>query len=181
MFFSYQRRLIFILYLIAASRSQTAVLGSQSFISLSELGREFFPTDEQAVFILKKNTNSITTCAQICLSVTGCRTLNFDTGTKLCRLYEGDIDATGSIIASRSVQSLVGSIKLTAEDFSNQGRPCSFCEDNRYLTCVNSTCQCQSHTFFNGTICQSQKLTGAGCTNDIHCRNDINLTCLPNM
>jgi hypothetical protein len=72
-------------------------------------------------------------------------------------------------------------MKLLAEDFLDYGRSCSYCEESRYLTCMNSSCQCQLHTYFDGSICRTQKLNGSGSTSDIECRNDLNLTCLSNM
>ena len=85
----------------------------------------------------------------------------------------------GSIIASSSSQSRVGSIKVRSEQFIYRGQPCSFCQGSRYLTCMNNTCQCPAHTFFDGTLCQSQKLLGADCNNNTECRLDQNYTCLP--
>ncbi|CAF4439063.1 unnamed protein product, partial [Adineta steineri] len=46
--------------------------------------------------------------------------------SKRCRLYEGDIDNTGSIINSQSIQSVVGTIRLITDDFIDYGRPCNF-------------------------------------------------------
>jgi hypothetical protein len=86
----------------------------------------------------------------------------------------------GSIITSSSSLSRVGTIDLYPEQFTDHGQPCSFCQESRYLTCINSTCQCLTHTFFDGSICQSQKLLGANCTNNIECRLDLNYTCLSN-
>ncbi|CAF1470046.1 unnamed protein product, partial [Adineta steineri] len=153
----------------------------QSFIDLSQLGLEFIPVDENLLLLVDINADSIMICSKICFSNIYCRTFNFNIQSKRCRLYEGDIENTGSIINSQSIQSVVGTIKLTIDDFIDYGRPCSFCENKPYLICMNFTCQCQSHSFFNGSICQSQKFIGGLCTNDIQCRNDINLTCLSTM
>ncbi|CAF4218468.1 unnamed protein product, partial [Rotaria sordida] len=78
-----------------------------------------------------------------------------------------------------SSHSYIGIIELSPEHFANQGRPCLFCENSRYLTCINSTCQCQPNTYFNGLMCQSKKLLGAKCNNGTECRLDRNYTCLP--
>ncbi|CAF1471904.1 unnamed protein product, partial [Adineta steineri] len=153
----------------------------QSFIDLSQLGLEFIPVDENLLLLVDINADSIMICSKICFSNIYCRTFNFNIQSKRCRLYEGDIENTGSIINSQSIQSVVGTIKLTIDDFIDYGRPCSFCENKPYLICMNFTCQCQSHSFFNGSMCQSQKFIEGLCTNDIQCRNDINLTCLSTM
>jgi hypothetical protein len=148
---------------------------------LSNIGLEFSPFDEDALLLLETNSNSIPICAQTCYMMARCRTFNFDIQTKRCRLYEGDVDSTGIIAASLSPQSICGSIQLTVNDFADYGRACSSCEGSRYLTCINSTWQCQLHTYFNGSICVSQKVNGGECTDDIQCRHDLNLTCQSNM
>ncbi|CAF0780857.1 unnamed protein product [Adineta steineri] len=153
----------------------------QAFIDLSNVGLEFSPFDEQALLLSETTTDLVVNCAQICLTIVECRIFNFDIQTKHCRLYEGDIDTTGSIITSVSSQSICGSFQMTMNDFVDYGRPCSMCDHNRYLICINSSCQCQSHTYFDGSICRSQKLNGARCGSDVECRNDINLTCLMNI
>ncbi|CAF0894873.1 unnamed protein product [Adineta steineri] len=116
----------------------------------------------------------------MCEMIARCRTFNYDIQIKHCRLYQGDIDSTGEVVPSVSSQSVCGSIKLIMENFADYGGPCSICDGSRYLTCINLTCQCQPNTFFNGSMCRSQKLIGGGCTSDNQCRNDLNLKCLLN-
>ena len=87
----------------------------------------------------------------------------------------------GSIIVSSFNKSRVGSIKLNSNHFTNRGQSCSLCQGSRYLTCINGTCQCPTHTYFDGSICQSQKLIGGNCNNSMECRTDLNYTCLPRM
>ena len=142
---------------------------------------EFIPFNQQVIFLFQTNINSLLKCAQTCYTNNLCRTFNYDYQTKLCRLYEGDINSTGVINSSLSIQSICGSINLVDKDFIDYERSCSYCQNSRYLTCRNDRCQCQSHTYYDGSICRSQKLNGSECTNDIECRNDLNLTCLFNM
>lgn len=158
----------------------SADIWQSAYMDLSNKGFEFSPYDQQAL-LLFDITQSVSICAQKCFTMTRCRTFNFDLQTKHCRLYEGDQDTTGSVVAALSPESICGSIKLNVKDFLDYGRSCSYCENNRYLTCINSTCQCQLHTYFDGSICRSQKLNGSGCTNNIECRNDMNLICLSNI
>ena len=153
----------------------------QSFVHLSNIGFEFIPTDQQAVLLSDANANTRIFCTQMCYSQTLCRTFNYDVQSKRCRLYESEIDGSGSIVSALSSQALIGSIVMTEEDFSSRGQVCSACENSRYLICINSTCQCQPHTFFNGTVCRSQKLSNGSCTSDSQCRQDLNLRCLSNM
>jgi hypothetical protein len=122
---------------------------------------------------------SVSSCAQLCHSTAPCRIFDLDDQSHRCRIFEGNIATMGSIVASSSSQSYVGSIQLNADQFVYHGQPCSSCPGSRYLTCVNSTCQCQPHTYFDGSICQSQTLLGSGCSNNTECRSDLNYTCLP--
>ncbi|CAF3674483.1 unnamed protein product, partial [Adineta steineri] len=125
------------------------------------------------------NTKSLFSCAQTCHSNGNCRIFDFDDQSLLCRLFQGNIITMGSIVPSSSSQSRVGSRKYNAEQFINHGQSCSLCEGSRYMRCINNTCHCEIHTYFDGTICQSQKLLGDVCMNSTECRSDLNYTCLP--
>jgi hypothetical protein len=155
--------------------------GWQSSTNLSSNGFEFSPVDQQALLLASTTANSIFSCTQQCHTMTQCRIFDFDGQSNRCRLLEGNIATMGSIVVSASSQSRVGSIKLRSEQFVNLGQPCSSCLGSRYLTCANNTCQCPAHTYFDGSICQSQKLLGDDCGNNTECRNDLNYTCLPRM
>ena len=166
-------------YVLVPSQPQSISLGWQSSMAFSSSGFEFFPVDTAALLLYENTVDSIITCAQDCHSSKQCRIFDFDNQSHRCRIFEGDIVTMGSIVASLSPHSYVGFIELDLEYFAYQGHPCSFCEGSRYLTCINSTCQCQPHTIFDGSICRSQKLLGAECINDTECRVDLNYTCLP--
>ena len=181
MFDSMQQLLLFIwLFTFTCHLSPSNVV-ARSFVQLSNLGLEFIPTDEQAVMLSDANANTRILCTQMCYSQTLCRTFNYDIQSKRCRLYESEIAGSGSIVSTLLNQSVIGSIMMTEEGFASRGQACSACENSRYLICINSTCQCQPHTFFNGTVCRSQKLSNGSCTSDSQCRNDLNLQCLLNM
>lgn len=172
-------RLIIYFYLWHLLKSQSISIGWQSSTVLSDRGLEFLPLDEESLFLLEINVDSISSCGYTCHLNVHCRIFNYDDESHRCRLFQGDITLMGSIISSSSSNSYVGSIELRPEHFDNRGRPCSFCQDSRYLTCINSTCQCQANTFFNGFMCQSKNLVGAKCINETECRLDRNYTCLP--
>jgi hypothetical protein len=180
-FHLYHHLFLVIYYITLISLFKTSSTVSQSYFVLSDIGLEFSPFDQQALLLLESYSNSISICTQTCFMISGCRTFNFDIQTKLCRLYEGDIDTTGLVMASLSPQSICGSIQLTVNDFAAYGHACSYCEGSRYLTCISSICQCQTHTYFNGSICLSQKLNGGECNDTSQCRNDLNLICPSNM
>lgn len=169
------------LIIIVPGAKSTDLNIRHSHISLSTPGFEFMPIDTQALLLL--DTMSATTvldCAYLCQQTAGCRIFNHDLSNTRCRLYEGDVDTTGSIVASSSSSTVCGSIGLDAKDFLDYGSPCSTCQNSRYLRCVNGACGCQLHTYFDGSICRSEKLRGAACSNDNECRRDANLTCVWN-
>ncbi|CAF1496506.1 unnamed protein product [Adineta steineri] len=175
------RHLLFTLFILITSQTlETTTNIWQSFFDVSNLGLEFSPADEQALLLLDTTARSLLNCAQMCQMIARCRTFNYDIQMKHCRLYQGDIDSTGEVVPSVSSESVCGSIKLIMENFADYGGPCSICDGSRYLTCINFTCQCQPNTFFNGSMCRSQKLIGGGCTSDNQCRHDLNLKCLLN-
>ncbi|CAF3771697.1 unnamed protein product [Adineta steineri] len=158
---------------------QSSSLGWQSSMNLSPPGFQFLPINYQALFLSQINTMSFISCAQACHSNGNCRIFDYDAQSLLCRLFEGNIITMGSIVASSSTQSRVGSKIYYAEQFINLGQACSLCVGSRYMRCINNTCQCEIHTYFDGSICQSQKLLGNVCTNSTECRSDLNYTCLP--
>jgi hypothetical protein len=166
-------------YILTPSDLQSIPSGWQSLTKLSSNGFEFSPVDEQALLLSNITGNSIFSCTRLCHSTETCRIFDFNAQSLRCRLFEGNIATMGSIVASSSSQSYVGSIQINADQFVYHGQPCSSCLRSRYLTCLNNTCQCQSHTYFDGSICQSQKLLGDGCSNSTECRSDLNYTCLP--
>lgn len=170
---------IFVIDVIEISQSTTNPNIVQGYFDLSNHGFEFITYDSQAL-ILAEISQSMLTCIQKCNLIAHCRTFNYDTVIKYCRLYEGDADTTGSIVASLSSYLLYGSIRLLPQDFINYGHSCASCPQNRYLTCVNSTCQCQIHTYFDGFVCRSQKFNGSQCSSNIECRQDLNFTCSSN-
>jgi len=122
---------------------------------------------------------SLTQCAFACIMLLrNCRTFEFDSSTLQCRLVEGDL-TTGQIIPSTSSSySIVGTINLIPELFADYGQPCSQCNDSPYFTCINNTCQCAGHSYFDGFICKLQQFTGGECNLTNACRADLNLTCL---
>jgi hypothetical protein len=179
MFDFYFRSIFLISYVFVPLQPQSIPLGWQSVTVFSSSGFEFSPVDTQALLLYTGTANSKLACAQNCHSNALCRILDFDNQSGRCRIFQGDVVTMGSIVASSSSQSYVGYIQLDYEQFVYHGQPCSFCEGSRYLTCINSTCQCQPNTFFDGSICCSQKLLGTACINETECRMDLNFTCLP--
>ena len=179
MFFISVHLFVFINCVLISVRSGDLSVGWQSFIDFSSSGFEFSPRDMSALFLQSISVGSVGICAETCHSMPLCRTFDFDLLSYRCRIFQGDSDSTGSFVPSSSSQSVVGSIALSPAQFTSFGQSCSFCQDSRYLQCINATCQCQSNTYFDGVICRSQKLLGDACLNTTDCRIDLNYTCLP--
>jgi hypothetical protein len=171
--------LSFIVYRLVIIQAQGNSIQWQSLLSLSNWGMTFSSIDDQALLLSDTNANSFQACFQICHANMFCRIFDFDGQSNRCRLFEGNGDTMGSIMASSSSSSIVGSIQIVPGYFSNIGLSCSFCTETRYLTCFNSTCQCPSRTYFDGSICRSQSFIGSQCTDKTNCRVDLNMTCLP--
>ncbi|CAF1101145.1 unnamed protein product [Rotaria sordida] len=171
--------LILIGWILRLSQIQGISIGWESSANLSSKGFEFSSIDDETLLLLETTAKSLISCFKICHSSTYCYIFDFDDQSHRCRIFEGNITNMGSIIASSSSESRVGSIKLFPEQFASRGQSCSSCQRNRYLTCMNGTFQCQAHTYFDGSICQIQKLLGADCIINAECRLDLNYTCLP--
>jgi hypothetical protein len=175
------RLLILIWYILIPVQLQSIPVDWQSSANVSGSGFEFSPVDQSSLFLFEVTAKSIISCTATCQSATGCRIFDYDNQSHRCRMFQGDIATMGSIVASSSSQSRVGTIKLLPEYFVNWGQPCSYCLGSHFLVCINNSCRCPPDTFFNGSSCQSQKLLGADCNNSAECRTDLNYTCLPHM
>ncbi|KAG0421082.1 hypothetical protein DMUE_6314 [Dictyocoela muelleri] len=108
---------------------QTISIDRQSSTSLSALGFLFSPVDQRALFLFEIAVRSIISCTAKCHS----------DGRR--RLFEGDITTMGQIVSFSSSQSRVGSIQLRPDQFIAHGRSCSFCQESRYVRCVNDSYQ----------------------------------------
>lgn len=151
----------------------------QSLTSLSSIGSHFSPLDEPALLLLKTNSNTLLSCTQLCHLNIQCRIFDYDSQSHQCRLFRGDLATMGSIVSSSN--SSVGSIQIRSEQYVNYDQSCSECLESRYLQCVNGSCQCPLYTFFDGSICQSEKILGSDCNSSSECRTDLNYICLPRM
>jgi hypothetical protein len=153
----------------------------QSYMTLSPLGIEFQPR----MSIQQLSSTTLTTklrCAAHCNQWATCRTFDYDTVSRRCRLFEADT-TTGSIIVSSSPSSLVGNAVVDASMFVNtHGQPCSACQQSRYEICSanSSSCQCPPNTYWNGVVCALKLFVNQSCSHVDACRSDLNLTCSAN-
>ena len=96
-------------------------------------------------------------CASTCNQEPLCRYFDYDTSTKICRTFKD-----GSIVASLSATSRVGSVRYTSDLYASYGQSCASnnCETNRYLVCnVYSRCQCPTGLVWNTQLCASEEKT----------------------
>ena len=168
--------LIIITILVILSPSISSIY--QSHMDMSSLGKEFQPRN-LAQLILQTTTPSRFRCSAACNQRPSCRAFDYDSVSRRCRLFEGDL-MTGSIVLSASATSSVGIVTVLASMFSTtHNQSCSTCQESRYETCsaVTSRCQCGPHTFWDGSQCSLQQFEGGSCSQVDECREDLNLTC----
>jgi hypothetical protein len=119
-------------------------------------------------------------CAIRCNQLIACRTLDYDSVSRRCRLFEGD-GTTGSIVASESTHSVVGTVRIVESLFSSiHTQACLACQQTRYEICSTNvgSCQCPAHTYWNGLTCALQLFINQTCSYTDACRIDLGLTCL---
>ena len=149
----------------------------ETYFKLSILGMEYLPQDESALLLATSYCTQYQQCAQACSLNYACRIFDYDSASRRCRLFEGDLKTVGSMQASNSSFSKIGQVVINPALFSAYGQSCSFCMYNRYLMCINNTCGCLGHTYWTGSICATQQLLGGQCTNSSQCWYS-NHTCL---
>ncbi|CAF4351192.1 unnamed protein product, partial [Adineta steineri] len=105
-------------------------------------------------------------CAFACNQQPSCHALDYDSASKRCRLFEGDL-TTGSIVSSTSATSIVGIVELFPSLFvKTHNQSCETCQDSRYEICstTTNTCQCRSNSYWDGSICALQLFTNDTCS-----------------
>jgi hypothetical protein len=151
----------------------------RSNIKFTSMGLEYQPNNTVELLATKSIQTKLLCSAQ-CNQLTTCRILDYDTVSKRCRLFEGDL-TTGSIISSSSTTSVVGTVQISSNLYSSvYNQSCQFCQQNRYETCSTdtNTCQCPDHTYWNGLVCALQLFENETCGQLNSCRSDLNLSCL---
>jgi PAN domain len=153
----------------------------QSYMTLSYTGMEFQLRMGKQL-LLNTTATTILRCSALCNQLITCRTFDYDTVSRRCRLFEGDT-TTGSIIVSSSSSSMVGSVRIDASLYAgSHGQPCALCQEKRYEICAvnTSSCQCPANTYWNGFVCALQLFNNQSCAQGDACRPDFNLTCAAN-
>ncbi len=143
------------------------------------MGLQYQPTNSIQLISIQTAQSKLR-CSAACNQLKSCRIFDYDIESKQCRLFEGD-STTGSIISSSSSTSVVGIISISSTLYSSSyNQSCQLCQYSRYETCSSntSTCQCPSHTYWNGSICALQLFGNDTCEQLNSCRSDLNLSCL---
>ena len=150
----------------------------QSYIQVSNPSTEFFSNDESIFLLDMFSLPTYRQCLYTCHQSPYCRVFDYDSLTKQCRLFDGDLVTAGLIGPSNSLTSIASHMQLMPNLFSTYERPCSACSESRYLRCVNATCSCWEDTYWTGSICATQQMYGAQCNSSDQCQSNLNLTCL---
>ena len=156
----------------------------QSSIYLASFGTTFEPQNQIELLGTFSNIPSLIRCSMKCNQDRQCRTFDYDQSSCICRLFEGEL-STGTVITNSALpSSRVGAIRYnisqTAQSYLSYNKTCNQCKSgkNRYLQCLNNTCQCPYNTYWNGQMCLNQLYNGSNCSYGLpSCREDLNLTC----
>ncbi|CAF4147778.1 unnamed protein product [Rotaria socialis] len=153
----------------------------QSRIYLTAFGTAFQPRSPIEILSSSSQIQSLFRCAMQCNQNRQCRTFDYNYLPLVCRLFEGEL-STGNILYNITSSSRIGAIlyDVTIQSYSSYGQTCEQCGMgiNRYLQCINDTCQCPPDTFWNGQMCLNQLYNGSNCNYSLpSCRQDLNLSC----
>jgi hypothetical protein len=149
----------------------------QSHIVLSDIGYYFVP--EQTVeWRNDMYVSSLQECILQCNQDPLCCTLDYNTESNWCRLFEVE-PSPGQITYDSSYLSQAGYVDLFPDLYLAFNQTCDQCAQERYLFCIEDSCQCSWNSFWDGSICRKQKYAGSLCANNRECRTaDYNLTCV---
>lgn len=145
--------------------------------TLSTAGNRFEPAAIVELLSTFTDVRGIIPCAALCYRNSQCRTFDFNSSSKQCRLFEGSVD-TGSLLSDLSPIT-VGWININPSMFNLYNASNDQCVDNRFLNSetVSGRCECPIHTFWNGSMCLNQRFGNESCENDNWCRTDLWINC----
>ena len=86
----------------------------KSNLRLTPSGYEFQPRHPVQLLLETTSRNRLM-CAASCNQQPACRAIDYDSGSRRCRLFEGDL-TTGSIVPSASAASVVGTMVVFSLD-----------------------------------------------------------------
>lgn len=126
---------------------------------LTSFGIEFQYGNVSNLYLFQSDVFTINRCATMCCIEQMCQTFDYDTSSRICRLFSIWV-YEGLLISSASSTSIVGYIEHTSDLYSLYQTPCNTSYDtSRYLLCANNGLwSCQSGQTYNGTICLDTNL-----------------------
>ena len=159
----------------------------QSKVIVSNTGFQFSPVNYNAQLLSEfiNDRNAFRSCLTECNRNPLCRV--FDVGAveqNQCRLFQGDMLVHGTMIASSSSDSRVGTLQFSSALYPNYGQPCNAqSARNRYTICgQNFTWECPQYAYWDSaqSVCLAQSpILGSVCKQNLsQCRTDLNYTCL---
>jgi hypothetical protein len=167
---------VFVLFLLTHTIVSSVDL-PQSYIVLSDIGYYFEPI-QIVEWLDDMFLSSFEECIHQCNENPLCHTFDYNVQPDWCRLFEAE-PSPGQITYDSSLISRAGYVQLFPELYSAFNQTCDNCVQERYLFCIQNTCQCSWNSFWDGSICRKQKYAGSSCENDNECRvADYNLTCV---
>jgi hypothetical protein len=122
----------------------------QSQIHLSMFGFECQSNSSSGQLAIINGAHSSILCASSCNHQPLCRYFDYDTSMKVCLVFKD-----GSLVASSSATSRVGSVRYMPDLYTSYAQPCAWnnCEINRYMLCnAFSRCQCPTGLVWNVQI-----------------------------
>ena len=158
------------------------ILTTQGFdsakFSITQPGNRFQPVNSLERLSVANNVHSTMSCAIICYSDSLCRTFDFDSNSKQCRLFEGSFD-TGSLLPNFS-SAVIGWIDINTSIFDLYNATSDRCAHSRFLdgSTLSGRCECPIHTFWNGSMCLNQRYNGSSCVQTSWCRTELWLNCI---
>jgi len=168
--------IIFILFVLAYPAVGQIDL-PQSHIVISDIGYHFEPI-QIVEWLDDMFVSSFQECIHRCNENPLCRTFDYNTEPNWCRLFELE-PSPGQIMHDPSRLSQAGYVQLIPNLYSAFNHTCNYCAKERYLFCIQNSCQCSRNCFWDGSVCRKRKYAGSLCENNNECRTaDYNLACV---
>jgi hypothetical protein len=145
--------ILMMLFLVHSSLHQQQNIFFESSINLIPFGTRFQLKNSIELLGTFSSIRSLLRCTMMCNQNRQCRTFDYDQSSLICRIFEGEL-STGTILTNvTSLTSRIGAIiyntAIVPQLYSSYNQKCDQCSvgGNRYLQCINNTCQCPTHTY----------------------------------
>ena len=152
--------LLFTCFLLLRLASLTLQHQFDTRFQLTQLGFEFDNDDLTDPHSNLSNIPSMIKCISLCSLDMSCFTVDYDSQTRICRLFTVWTDPS-RIIVSSSLTIRVGYIVQTSQLYVEYNQSCNPSNRfNRFLQCsVESRWSCHVGKVYNGSVCVKGNLT----------------------